>query len=316
MIDKIKSFFLKEDGDKKVLNKTKALIFTIIILALVICFGLGEKLISEFRNKDTSSLTKSSSPLGKESHKSKKNEQGASGKNLGGVEDKTSGDSSSGNNSTNASTNQIVKIRYKAKQVITRDNNQEQKELSLGVNVIARLLSSIDSRNLGPVKAILSLGVKNNQSEEILPSGTILFGEPSYFQGSKKVQISFSSGALPDGKRINLSARAISIKDNSYGIDGEFHSNTMGRIGSVLGLSMISGTTEVLVEKESLGDGFVPTPKATIKNGLINGLSRVANMEANTQAQELANKPEYVTIGAGKRFIVSFTNLTKGGEQK
>ena len=160
---------------------------------------------------------------------------------------------------------------------------------------------------------ILPYDAKNKSGEKILPKGSILIGEPSYSGQGNRVFISFTKAVLTNGNEIDLHAQALSSKDYSAGIEGKFHSNTVNRVGSVLGLSMISGTTEVLVEKESLGEGQTPTPKSTIKNGLINGLSKIANMEANIQAKKLAEKPEYVTIEAGSDLIIGFFSFTKGG---
>ena len=70
---------------------------------------------------------------------------------------------------------------------------------------------------------------------------------------------------------------------------------------------MVAGVSDVLVEKEALGQGYSTTPKATLKNGVYNGVAKVADMEASRQAERLAQTPEYVTIEAGTDLIVSLT---------
>ena len=64
-----------------------------------------------------------------------------------------------------------------------------------------------------------------------------------------------------------------------------------------------------MVEKKEVGRNGAVTPKATLKNGLYQGLSQATQFEAGRQAAELSSAPEYVTIDSGKDLIV---NLTKG----
>ena len=74
---------------------------------------------------------------------------------------------------------------------------------------------------------------------------------------------------------------------------------------------MVSGMTEVLTEKKALGDKGVVTPKATMKNAIYHGISKVSEMEAARQAQELSAERAYVTIEAGSDVIVSLISPLK-----
>ena len=78
-------------------------------------------------------------------------------------------------------------------------------------------------------------------------------------------------------------------------------------MAAVLGLSLLSGVSETLVEKEALGQGFHITPKASVKNGLYKGMAEVAKREGQRMAERPRQAPEYVTVEAGKDMIISLT---------
>jgi type IV secretory pathway VirB10-like protein len=308
----LKDLFLKEDGGKKALNKKSVVIAVFIFFLFGVTFALVPKFLNAFRGNDTSKVTKTTSPI-TEDGEEKESSNEIEDNSVGGVSDASESSTKSIDTNQTKTKKKQIKVIYQAGQVINRQNDRSSKKLPLGTNVIAKLITSIDTRNPSLIKVILPYDAKNKSGEKILPKGSILIGELSYSGQGNRVFISFTKAVLTDDNEIDLHAQALSSKDYSAGIEGEFHSNTVNRVGSVLGLSMISGTTEVLVEKESLGEGQTPTPKSTIKNGLINGLSKIANMEANMQAQKLATKPEYVTIEAGSDLIIGFFSFTKGG---
>ena len=102
-----------------------------------------------------------------------------------------------------------------------------------------------------------------------------------------------------------INAQALNPQDYSTGIFGDYHGTATVRIATTLGLSMVSGMTEVLTEKQALGESGAVTPKATMKNAFYHGVSKVSEMEANRQAGELSNEKAYVTVDAGSDLIVS-----------
>lgn len=205
----------------------------------------------------------------------------------------------------------IAPIKYRAKQVIIRDETQSF--LPTGTNFIGKLLSAIDTRNQGQwVKAILPHGGKFKDRGH-LPKDTILMGTINYPGKGKKVFINFSKGILPSGHEFSLQAQVLDSKNHAYGISGTYHSRRGSQIASVLGLSMISGMTEVLTEKKALGETKVVAPKATIENAFYHGVSKVADMEAKRQASELGELAPYVTVPAGESLIIGLTSPIKGG---
>lgn len=312
MISKIKALFLETDGGKKTVKKGNLTLLGLVLFTLGVFFLLLPQVIDTINGTDTSQVKRSNKPITEDSTISDKKDEskGSANNNVGGVTNQSNDPSDENQNKlTQQQLKKSLKVIYKASQVIQRNGNAEN-NLPLGTNVIGKLLSSIDTRNLSTKKVILPYGVKSKTGDVLLPVGTIIIGQPGYPGQGEKVFINFTKGVLPHGKQFDLQGQALSTNDNSPGLTGVFHSNTVNRVASVLGLSMVSGVTEVLVEKESLGQGFNVTPRPYVKNGLLNGVSKVANTEANIQASKLAAKPEYVTIDTGQDLIVSFLNLS------
>ncbi len=294
-------YFRVEEGGKRRFNKKRvayvgASVALLVILSVVVFSG---------KNDDESHIHHSSKPIAS-THEDKERKTKLESISLGGVLDSTE----IGNDDNNLSTGLPPqrKIRYKAKQVINRsDQTGTPTSIPTGASFVGKTLTSIDTRTAHTVKVILPYDGTHKGSGGNLPRNTILLGRVSYPGEGNRVYVQFTKGVLPNGEEITLQAQAMSSKDYSPGISGELHGNTGNRVISVLGLSMIGGMSDVLVEKEALGQGFTTTPKATMRNAALSGVARVADMEANYQAQKLSQTPEYVTLNAGADLIVSLT---------
>ncbi|MEZ4744002.1 MAG: TrbI/VirB10 family protein [Bdellovibrionota bacterium] len=148
----------------------------------------------------------------------------------------------------------------------------------------------------------------------MIPKNSIVFGTAKYSGKGQKVFLQLSKLLLPDGKEVKLIAQALNSYDYSPGIEGEFHGKATERIVSTLGLSMVSAMTETLTEREVLGKGEVTEarPKATMKNALYQGVSKASEMEAQRQASEMNQDPEFVTIPAGQELIINLLETYYG----
>ncbi|MCT4642790.1 MAG: TrbI/VirB10 family protein [Bacteriovoracaceae bacterium] len=300
-------YFLKKEGEKTVLD-IKRFFYILAILLIITLLALIVFRIIYPEQEDTSRINSMNRPINQEQGKKEETDtKNKNQKSVGGIKEEKPDEKPK-------KKYQIVKkkINYRAKQVLSTDENNNGRTLPIGINLIGKLLNSIDTRQTGQmVKVLLPYGGKHKGSGGSLPSNTIIFGRPIYSGEGAKVQIKFNRALFPDGEEINFMAQALSPKDYSIGIEGEFHGNTGGRTAAVLGLTMVAGMSETLVKKEALGQGFQVTPKASLKNGFYNGVSKVANMEANRNAKELMDKQEYVTVDAGKSIIVSLTSTYK-----
>lgn len=295
---KVKGFYLVEDGGKKTINLIRVLqAATLTVVALFLLLIFTGNL---FQSEDTSVLTKTTTKANEKNQT--KGEQIAQN-NMGGIQNQQTDSKTEGSRRV-----PHVKINYRAKQVLTNGGNNQGKSLPTGVNLIGKLITSIDTRASDQkIKVILPYGGKHKGSGASLPINTILLGRVSYSGKGEKVLINFNSGVLPTGDEIQLQAQALDAKDYSVGLKGEVHGNAIGRTAATLGLTMVSGMTETLVQKEALGQGFDITPKASLQNGFFNGLSQVTRMEATRKAQEMQNAQSYLTVDAGKDLIISLT---------
>ena len=199
----------------------------------------------------------------------------------------------------------VLKIKYRAPQVIARKNDSLNSKLPIGSNLIGKLLTSVDTREREQLyKALLPYGGKGKRGEG-LPKNTILFGTITYPNRGRKVFMRFTKALLPDGREVVLQAQALSAKDYSPGLEGKLHRGATSRIAATLGLTMVSAFTDTLTQKQVLGSEGVVTPKATLKDALYQGIAKASAAEAPRQAEELSKAQAYVTVPAGKEMIVN-----------
>ena len=199
--------------------------------------------------------------------------------------------------------------KYKATQVILREENDfdREKTIPMGTNMIGKLLTSIDTRESEQFyKVFLPYGGGFKGGAKI-PKGSTLFGKIRYSAKGSKVFINFQKGVFPNGEEFEIQAQALSSKDYSPGIRGDFHGQTGMRVAATLGLSMVSGASSVLTERETSGIAGVTPPKSTLKNALYGGLSQASQTESARQAEKLNENTAYVTIDAGKDLIINLT---------
>ncbi len=298
-----KKFLLREEGGKNVINKKNMAVLAVGAMSLGI---VGSLVPAIFFKEDDSSIKHSDAPLVKSQTPSSRPGPDSS-PGLGGV-------GSHGSQKPPKGSSRGIVVKYKAKQVITPSEGADQ--ISIGTSFIGKLLTGIDTRSPQTVQVTLPYGGSDKNGNGAFPPATILFGQVNYPGHDERVYLTFDHGLLPDGQEITLQARGLSSKDYAPGIIGDFHSNTGSQMASVVGLSMVSGMSEIMVEKEGLGNSFTPTPKATLKNGVYNGLSKVTEMQANRQAEKLAQIPDYVSVSEGSDVIISLTGSYHSGNGK
>lgn len=296
-----RKFFLVKDGGKEVLRTKR----TMLVVALVVLMGVGVTLIFSEQD-DTSFFGKTDKPIvaNEEAPATDPKAAGTVGSLLKNSESK--GTRSRAPRREGGG----MKINYRAKQVLVSEGAFDSaRTIPMGTNLIGKTLTTIDTRDANQlVKVLLPYGGRFSGGGEI-PKNSIVFGQVSYGGKGKKVFIKFSKGILPSGEEFSIEAQALSSGDYSPGVSGRFHGNADLRIASTLGLTMVAGMSDVLTEKESLGGSALQsgsvTPKATMKNAVMHGVSQVAQSEAQRQAEEIGNEQEYVTVDAGTDLIVS-----------
>ena len=205
--------------------------------------------------------------------------------------------------------NSPIKISYRAKQVLVRTDIKDLKKgLPTGSNIIGKLLSAIDSRDLsGPIKVLLPYGA-SFKGEQFIEKNSLLIGRASYSGKGERIFLSFDKAITPSGEEKSIMATALDSADYANGLIGEVHSETTMRVAGTLGLTMISSMTDVLTEKTAHGEFGSTTPNSTMKNAVLQGVSKVSEMEAGRQAEAMAQTPPYVTLEAGADLIISLNS--------
>ena len=294
----LKGVFLIESDGKATINKFSlgATLGFLFIIAFAISMALGSP-------ESTAIVKKVDSNLINADHFKEEVFTPTKGEIKGGIKNGSKASSSS-KKSTSGNVNPTIKLM--AKQIITRtDLSIHEGSIPTGTNFIGKLVSTIDTRDLNQfIKVLLPYG-GSFKGKNKLPKDTMLLGTVKYTGSGEKVFLTFVKAVLPTGQEIEVSAQALNPDDYSTGILGDYHGTAGVRIATTLGLSMVSGMTEVLTEKKALGESGAVTPKSTMKNALFHGVSKVSALEASRQAQELSAEKAYVTIEAGSDLIIS-----------
>lgn len=303
--DWFKSVYLKKDGEKSSLN-IKSIIITIIVFAII-----AVAISKLFGKSENSAIVKEvgSSLIKDDRFKPKSEQDRYQNVSYGGIQNQSSQKNKKSRRIKSSRKRDFKKtpLKLSAKQVIERnDSSSFDSSISTGTNFIGKLISSIDTRDQESfIKVLLPYGGKGIEKD------TILLGTLSYTGSGKKVFITFSKAITPQGKEFEINAKALNPKDYSNGLTGDYHRGATGRIAATLGLSMVSGMTEVLTEKQALGETGAITAKSNIKNALYHGASKATQMEASRQAQGLTGAKPYVTIESGTDLIVSLNSPLK-----
>lgn len=198
-----------------------------------------------------------------------------------------------------------VSIKYFASQLIEVSPNTP-KAMRSGAKLIGFLMTSIDTRHSSTLRVRLPQG-GDAGGVEIEP-GSILVGQFNYPGQGATVFLSFSRLDTPDGESKTISAVALDSGTYIAGVKGKNYSDTGLKVAGQLGLTMFSGMADVMTEKESLGFSTNSVQaKSNMQNALLQGLSRAAQDQTARTASELSNAQEYAVIPEGKEMIIELS---------
>lgn len=198
-----------------------------------------------------------------------------------------------------------VAIKYFAPQVLGQ-KSAEPRAIRTGSKLLGFLMNAIDTREPSMVRVLLPQGGESSGIE--IGAGSILSGQFSYSGSGDKVFLTFHRLDSADGGLKKISAQALDSRDFSVGVRGDVHSENTLKLASQIGLSMFAGMADVLTEKESLGfsqNGVQAKP--TMKNGLLQGMSRAAQDQAGRTSSEIQSLKDYVVLPEGKEMIIQLT---------
>lgn len=200
-----------------------------------------------------------------------------------------------------------VAIRYFAPQVLG-GNTKGPKAIKSGSKLIGFLVNPLDTRALRPVRVVLPHGGESGGVS--IDQGSILVGQFSYSGDSDRVFLSFLRLDSPTGEPMKVAALALDANDFTPGVKGEVFTGNGVKLAASLGLTMFSGMTDVLTERESLGSGASSNAvqaKASMRNALLQGLSQASKDQASRTASQIDSEKAYVIVPQGKEMIIELT---------
>lgn len=198
-----------------------------------------------------------------------------------------------------------VAIRYYAPQLIG-SSNKAPKAIRSGAKLVGFLLKAIDTRSPSPVHVCVVQGGEVNGVE--IEKGSVLTGQYAYGGSGDRIFLSFTRVDTPEGEPKKIQAQALDSGTYTAGISGEVYSDAGVKTAASLGLTMFAGMADVLTEKESLG--FAQNgvqAKSTMRNALLQGLSRSAQEQTDRMQNEINSSRDYVVIPEGKEMIIELT---------
>ncbi len=193
-------------------------------------------------------------------------------------------------------------IKYFAPQVLSIGGNRA-KAILAGAKLLGFLMSPIDTREPSMARVLLPKG--GQSSGVFIEEGSVLIGQFNYSGSGEKVFLTFHRLDTSSGVSKEINAMALDSRDYTIGVRGELHSEKSVKIASQVGLSLFAGMADVLTEKDSVG--FSQVAKPTIKNGLLQGVSRAAQDQVGQTSSEIQSLKDYVVLSEGKEMIIQLS---------
>jgi hypothetical protein len=196
-----------------------------------------------------------------------------------------------------------ITIKYWAPQIVG-ENEHGRKSIRSGSKLIGILKNPIDTRAQSLVRVLIPKGGEAGGVE--IEPGSVLVGQFNYQGDGDRVFITFSRLDPPDGAEPKkISAVGLDAGTFTAGIQGEEFTGQGMKVAASVGLSMFAGITNTLTERESLGNSVgTPTAKPTMKNALLQGLSKAAQDQTSRTASDIEQERGYVLVPEGKEIII------------
>lgn len=198
-----------------------------------------------------------------------------------------------------------ISIHYFAPQVLGSSANSH-KVIKSGTKLIGILSNPIDTRAPSVVRVKIPKG--GEASGVSIEPESVLIGQYFYSGDQNRVYLTFSRIDSPDGESRKIAALALDAGDYTAGVRGEEFTNTGVKIAATMGLNMFAGMTDTLTDRDSLGNSFNSVqPKPTMKNALLQGVSRAAQDQANRTASSIDQIKSYIVVPEGKEVIIELS---------
>lgn len=197
-----------------------------------------------------------------------------------------------------------ISINYSAPQIVGDGDVSSRNMIRSGSKLIGILKNPIDTRAQSLVRVVLPRGGEFGNVE--IQPGSVLVGHFNYNGDNDIVYIKFSRLDLPDGSSPRkISAAALDAGSFSPGIQGEEFTGGGTKLAASIGLTMFAGMTDTLTDKEAVGNSYNSVQaKPTMKNALLQGLSKASQDQASRAASAIEQERNYVIVPEGKEMII------------
>lgn len=126
--------------------------------------------------------------------------------------------------------------------------------VSQGTAIQAVLMTRIDTRNAGPITAMVRRTVYDSftQRTPLIPQGARLVGhyETNVQPGVDRVEVKFERLILPDGRSFALQDFPSSAPDGTIGVGGEYHSNFLRAIGPAVMVALLGEAADRKLQQQ------------------------------------------------------------------
>ncbi len=208
-----------------------------------------------------------------------------------------------------------VSIRYYASQVLGT-GSKGPKAIKSGSKLIGVLLSPIDTRAPSLVRVQIPTG--GESGGVVIEPNSTLVGQFSYSGNDDKVYLTFARIDSPDGDSKQIHAQALNASDYTPGVPGDHFTGGGVKIAASMGLTMFSGMTDTLTDRESIGNNMFNGVQArpSMKNALLQGVSQASQQQASRTASSIDQEKDYVVIPQGKEMIIELSEDFTNGRNK
>jgi hypothetical protein len=190
--------------------------------------------------------------------------------------------------------------QYNASQIV-KNGLGNSNNLPMGSTIPVRLVNTAISSENAPVIAEVMDDVLW-KSSVVIPIQSRIFGQSSYDDTHKRLNIKFSNVVFPEGQQYAFSGLAM-MSDGSAGLSGEYSSGRIEKqIGNFIG-SFVGGLAEGVKDKQVGSNGIAFEP-GSLKNGILNGIRTGAFNETKTMSDEMKQTKGYLEIKSGLLFLI------------
>lgn len=190
--------------------------------------------------------------------------------------------------------------QYNASQIV-KNGVGNGNNLPLGSTITVKLVNTALSSENAPVIAEVLDDVLWKNSV-VIPIQSRIFGQSSYDDTNKRLNVRFSNVVFPEGQQYAFSGLAM-MNDGSAGLSGEYNSGRFEKqIGNFIG-NFVGGLAEGVKDKQVGTNGIAFEP-GSLKNGILNGIRTGTFNEAKSYSDDMKQTKGYLEIKSGLLFLV------------